>query len=315
MDIEHINMLFSYGTSFLITFLAIPKIIHFSGVFRLFDQAGDRAAHKGSIPIFGGMAIFAGIIFSLLFWADVAKIQFILVSLMVVFFVGVVDDLLSLSPFRKLIGQIVAILILVHLGGLRIDNMHGVLGIYELPFWISTLFTIFTVIVITNAFNLIDGVDGLAGGLGIISSCCFGVVALLMNEHDIAIIAFSLVGALLAFLKFNFPPAKIFMGDTGSLLVGMTLAILAVNLIQKGLVTETIQLHNKGPLLAVVFLAIPLFDSLRVFIVRTSKGIGPLSAGRDHIHHALLDLEFGHKKTTITLSLLSLVLISCSFFY
>ena len=314
MDTEHIDMLFSYGTSFLITFLAIPKIIHFSGVFRLFDQAGDRAAHKGSIPIFGGIAIFSGIIFSLLFWADIEKIQFILVSLLVVFFVGVIDDLLSLSPFRKLIGQIIAVLILVHLGGIRIDNMHGVLGIYELPFWISTLFTIFTVIVITNAFNLIDGVDGLAGGLGIISSCCFGVVALLMNEHDIAIIAFSLVGALLAFLKFNFPPAKIFMGDTGSLLVGMTLAILAVNLIQKGLVTETIQLHNKGPLLAVVFLAIPLFDSLRVFIVRTSKGIGPLSAGRDHIHHALLDLEFGHKKTTITLSLLSLVLISCSFF-
>ncbi|MEC9209674.1 MAG: MraY family glycosyltransferase [Bacteroidota bacterium] len=308
------NFLFAFLTSLIITYVSIPKIIFFAHKFRLADVPGKRASHEVSVPIFGGVAIFIGIILSLLFWTDIYNIQFIILSFVIVFFLGIIDDLLGLTPYKKLIGQIFAILIVIYFGDIQIDSMHGVLGVYELPDYVATLFTIFVVIVIINGFNLIDGVDGLAGGLGIISSCCFGIVALLMNQNDIAIISFSLLGALLAFLKFNFPPAKIFMGDTGSLLVGMTLSVLSINLIQNGLATETIQLYNKGPLLAVVFLAIPLFDSLRVFIVRASKGIGPLSAGRDHIHHALLDLEFGHKKTTLTLYLLSLVLISSSYF-
>mgnify|MGYP002844214534 FL=1 len=127
-------------------------------------------------------------------------------------------------------------------------------------------------------------------------------------------IAFSLMGSLLAFLRYNFHPARIFMGDTGSLLVGMILSVLAINIIRYGLVTETFHLPNKGPLLAIVFLAIPLFDSLRVFIVRVSEGRNPLSAGRGHIHHALLDLGIGHKRTAVVLYLVSFFLILISFF-
>jgi len=298
----------------MITYFAIPKVIFFAQKFRLSDVAGKRASHEGSVPIFGGIAIFSGIIFSLLFWAELANIQFIIASFLIVFFVGVIDDLLSLTPLRKLVGQLFSILIVIYFGEIQIDNMHGVLGIYELPDIIATLFTGFVVIVITNGFNLIDGVDGLACGIGIISSVCFGIVALLMNQLDIAMIAFSLMGSLLAFLRYNIHPAKIFMGDTGSLVVGMILSVLAINVIRYGLVVETIKLPNKGPLLAIVFLAIPLFDSLRVFVVRASKGKRPLSPGRDHIHHALLDLGFGHIKTTLSLYLISLLLIFGSYF-
>ena len=134
-----------------------------------------------------------------------------------------------------------------------------------------------------------------------ISSFSFGVIALLMGQSDMAIVAFTLMGSLLAFLKYNFYPAKIFMGDTGSLVVGLILSILAINIIRYGLVTETIKLPNKGPLLAIVILAIPLFDSLRVFVARIIKRRHPLSAGRGHIHHALLSLGFGHKKTSFIL--------------
>jgi len=298
----------------MITYFAIPKVIFFAQKFRLSDVAGKRASHEGSVPIFGGIAIFSGIIFSLLFWTELASIQFIIASLLIVFFVGVIDDLLSLTPFKKIIGQIISILIVIYLGEIQIDNMHGVLGVYELPDIIATLFTGFVVIVITNGFNLIDGVDGLACGVGIISSFCFGIIALLMNQLDMAMIAFSLMGALLAFLKYNFHPARIFMGDTGSLVVGMILSVLAINIIRHGLVTENFGLPNKGPLLAIVFLAIPLFDSLRVFIVRLSVGRNPLSPGRGHIHHALLDLGFGHIRTTFTLYLVSLLLICGSYF-
>ena len=308
------NILFAFLTSLIITYVAIPKVIFFAEKFRLADVPGERASHETSVPIFGGIAIFSGVIFSLLFWGMLDSMQFILVSFVVVFFVGVIDDLLSLSPFRKLLGQIIAILLVIYLGEIQIDSMHGVLGVQDLPDLIATLFTVFVVIVITNAFNLIDGVDGLASGIGFISSFCFGVVSLLMKQYDMAMIAFSLMGSLLAFLKYNFHPARIFMGDTGSLLIGMTLSVLAINLIDTGLVTDTIHLPNKGPLLAIVFLAIPLFDSLRVFIVRISGGRHPLHPGRGHIHHALLDLGFGHKKSTLILYVFSFFIAGFSYF-
>jgi UDP-GlcNAc:undecaprenyl-phosphate GlcNAc-1-phosphate transferase len=308
------DIIFSLITAFLITYVAIPKVIFFSEKLRLLDEAGIRASHKGSVPIFGGIAIFTGIIFSLLFWADIENIQYLLVSILIVFFVGVIDDLLELSPLKKLVGQVMATLIIIFLGDLKIDNMHGVLGVYDLPIWLGTLFTIFVVIVITNGFNLIDGVDGLAAGIGVISSFSFGVIALLMDQSDMAIVAFTLMGSLLAFLKYNFYPAKIFMGDTGSLVVGMILSILAINIIRYGLVTETIKLPNKGPLLSIVILAIPLFDSLRVFVARIIKRRNPLSAGRGHIHHALLSLGLGHKKTSFILYLFTISMIVFSYF-
>ena len=314
MFISDLNIIFSFITAFVITYVAIPKVMFFAEKLRLFDEAGIRASHKGSVPIFGGIAIFSGIIFSLLFWADIENIQFILVSILIVFFVGVIDDLLVLSPTKKIVGQIISVLILVFLQELQIDNMHGVLGIYELPDWVSVFFTIFVVIVITNGFNLIDGVDGLAGGVGVIASFSFGIIALFMKQTEMAIIAFTLMGALLGFLKYNFHPAKIFMGDTGSLVVGIILSVLAINSIRYGLVTDTIKLPNKGPLLAIVILAIPLFDSLRVFVARIIKGRHPLSPGRGHIHHALLNLGFGHKYTSLALYFFSLVLILFSYF-
>ena len=314
MIISELNIFFSLITAFSITYVAIPKVIFFAEKLRLFDEAGIRASHKGSVPIFGGIAIFSGIIFSLLFWADIENIQFILVSILIVFFVGVIDDLLVLSPFKKIVGQVIATSVIIFLGDLQIDNMHGVLGIYDLPIWIGALFTIFVVIVITNGFNLIDGVDGLAAGVGVISSFSFGVIALLMEQSDVAMVAFTLMGALIGFLRYNLFPAKIFMGDTGSMVVGMILSVLAINSIEYGLVTETIKLPNKGPLLAIAILAIPLFDSLRVFVARIIKGRHPLSPGRGHIHHALLNLGFGHKKTSLILYFFAILLIVFSYF-
>lgn len=311
---SYYNIFFSLITAFFIALLAIPRLIDFAKKLNVFDNGGDRASHEGSTPFFGGIAIFTGVISSLLFWADIEEIQYILVSILIVFIVGLVDDIRQITAFKKLIGQIIATLILIFCADVQIDNMHGVLGVYDLPIWASLSFTIFVVIVITNGFNLIDGVDGLAGGIGLISSLSFGAIALIMEQNDMALIAFTLSGALLAFLRYNFNPAKIFMGDTGSLVVGMTLSVLAINTIKFGLITEDFKLPNKGPLMAIVFLAIPLFDSLRVFIVRASKGVGPFSPGRDHIHHALLDLGFGHKRTALILYFISVLLIFGSYF-
>ena len=309
MIIPDLNIIYSLITAFLVTFLAIPKLIDFAQKLELLDNGGDRASHHGSTPFFGGIAIFMGVVCSLLFWSDIENIQYILVSILIVFIVGLIDDLRQITAFKKLIGQIIATLILIFLGDLQIESMHGVLGVYDLPIWASLPFTIFVVIVIINGFNLIDGIDGLAGGIGLISSLSFGGIALIMEQTDMALIAFTLSGALVGFLKFNTFPARIFMGDTGSLVVGMILSVLALNCIKFGLVTETHSLPHIGPLLAISLLAIPLFDSLRVFVVRAINGKGTLTAARDHVHHALINLGAGHKYTSFLLYIVAVIII------
>ena len=310
MIIPYLNIFYSFISALLICYIAIPKLIYFAQKLKLLDTAGDRSSHKVSTPFFGGIAIFTGVICSLLLWSDnVENIQFILLSILIVFIVGLIDDLRAISAFKKLIGQILATLVLIFLGDLQIDSMHGVLGVHDLPIWASVSFTIFVVIVIINGFNLIDGIDGLAGGLGLISSLSFGVIAIIIGQVDIALIAFSLSGALVGFLRFNIFPARIFMGDTGSLVVGMILSVLAINCIKYGLVNENYSLPQIGPLLAISFLAVPLFDSLRVFIVRAINGNGTLTAARDHVHHAFIDLGVGHKYTSLILFSVSAIII------
>ena len=314
MIIPYLNIFYSFISALLICYIAIPKLIYFAQKLKLLDTAGDRSSHKVSTPFFGGIAIFTGVICSLLLWSDnVENIQFILLSILIVFIVGLIDDLRAISALKKLIGQILATLVLIFLGDLQIDSMHGVLGVHDLPIWASVSFTIFVVIVIINGFNLIDGIDGLAGGLGLISSLSFGVIALIIGQVDIALIAFSLSGALVGFLRFNIFPARIFMGDTGSLVVGMILSVLAINCIKYGLVNENYSLPQIGPLLAISFLAVPLFDSLRVFIVRAINGNGTLTAARDHVHHAFIDLGVGHKYTSLILFSVSAIIIVLTF--
>ncbi len=311
-----INIFFGFFTSFLITYLIIPKIIQFAEKRRLYDNPGVRASHEKSIPVFGGIGIFSGVSFALLFWGigmeEIGNIQFLLSAIIVIFFVGIIDDLLSLTPSKKMMGQIIAILIVIFLAEVKITDMHGVWGVFNLPSWIGLLFTIFTVIVITNAYNLIDGIDGLAAGIGIIAAITFGLLAFFASHFEMAILAFSLAGALFAYIRYNFYPAKIFMGDTGSLVVGFILAILAIDLIKTGVIVNEITFINKGPLLAISILSIPLFDSLRVFVVRVLKGKSPLYADRNHIHHALLDLGFSHKQTAIIIYIASIILILIS---
>ncbi len=304
------SFFFSWVTSFLITYLYIPKIIEFANRFKLYDKKNTRSIHDRKVPAFGGLAIFAGILISCMFWCQMSNIQFFLVGLAMIFFVGLVDDFLDLSPIKKLLGQIFAIYIVIHYSGICINNFHGVLGIYEIPGYVSIPFTIFTFIVITNAYNLIDGIDGLAGGIGIIAAISFSTLSFLAENYNFTIIGLTLVGSLMAFMKYNFFPAKIFMGDTGSLLVGFILSVLAVNTIEAGFVSTNINFPNKGPFLAIGILALPLFDSLRVFMVRLIKyKRNPLSADRRHFHHVIFRINKSQKNTVFTIYFTSIILL------
>ncbi|MBL0341526.1 MAG: undecaprenyl/decaprenyl-phosphate alpha-N-acetylglucosaminyl 1-phosphate transferase [Bacteroidetes bacterium] len=300
-----INIAFACITAFVITFLAIPSIIKVAIIKNLFDEPGERKSHKSSIPTLGGLAIFAGVVFSFTFWSsgfDFQNGQYIIAAIIVMFFIGIKDDIIELTPEKKLYGQLISAVIIVLFANIRLTNLFGIFGIYEIPYWISILLSIFTILTIVNAFNLIDGIDGLAAGIGAIASFAFGLWFYNYNQIALSILSFTLFSSLLAFLVYNFSPANIFMGDTGSLIVGLILAILALNFIQLSFTSPPYAFpFRSSPAMAIAILIIPLFDTLRIFIIRILNKKSPFKADRNHMHHVLLDMGLSHRGVSITL--------------
>ncbi len=295
-------ILIGISLAFAITFYSIPVIINVSKTKKLFDEPDERKIHIEPIPSLGGVGIFAGFIVALLFSVSVSQtpeLQYLIAAAMVIFFLGVKDDILILTPLKKFLGQVLAALIIIYKGHVVITSMHGFLGIGEMPLMVSYAFTFFTIIVITNSFNLIDGIDGLAGGLGLLISIVFGIFFFANNNIQYAATSFCLSGALIGFLIFNFPPAKIFMGDTGSMLIGLVCSVLSIKFIEMGSNTNIPYPVLGAPAVAFAILMVPLFDTLRVFSLRILKGRSPFSPDRNHIHHMLLDMDMKH--LTITL--------------
>ncbi len=308
-----LNITLASITAFAITFLAIPSIIRVSIIKNLFDEPGERKAHTSSIPTLGGLAIFAGVVFSYTFWSaglDYTGTQYIIASIIVMFFIGIKDDIVHLTAHKKLYGQILAAIIITFFANIRITSMYGILGITQIPYWFSVTLTIFTILVIINAYNLIDGIDGLAGGIGAIASFTFGLWFYNYNQLSLCILSFSLFSALLAFLVYNFSPANIFMGDTGSLVVGLLLAILTINFIELSYESMPYAFpYRSSPAMAIAILIYPLIDTLRVFIIRLMKKRSPFSADRNHLHHFLIDMGLTHRETSLTLYLINIAFI------
>ena len=215
---------------------------------------------------------------------------------------GLKDDLSGVNSRTKFFIQFIVAAILVLPGNIRLSSMYGVFGIYDLPYWPSITLSILTIILIVNAFNLIDGIDGLAGVTGILTNGCFAALFIYMHQYDLAAVSLAMVGAILGFLKFNFTPAKIFMGDTGSMLIGLISVVMAIKFIELNKFTALKSPDVfSAPALAVAILIGPIFDTLRVFILRISAGVSPFTADRKHIHHRMLTLGFTHLQTTLIL--------------
>ncbi len=302
------TLLLAFG----ITFYAIPVIINVAEVKHLFDVPDERKIHKKPIPSLGGLGIFAGFIMAMLvtipFKNNLASFQYIVAACMVVFFVGIKDDILIITPLKKFLGQFLAAGILVFKGDILLSNMHGILGIYELSTPIAYCLTVFTIVVITNAFNLIDGVDGLAGSIGSLVCMALGLYFTINGNIEYGCMAFALMGALIAFLIFNFSPAKIFMGDTGSLILGLIASVLIIKFIEIAPAAPVLALQS-APAVGFAILFIPLFDTLRVFSTRILHGKSPFTPDRNHIHHILLDKGLSHRMVSLSLVFANLVMI------
>jgi len=218
------------------------------------------------------------------------------------FFIGIKDDIIELTASKKFYGQLVAAIIIVFFADIKVTNLFGIFGIYEIPYWFSVIFSLFTILTIINAFNLIDGIDGLAAGIGAIASFAFGLWFYNYNQIPLCILSFTLFSSLLAFLVYNFSPANIFMGDTGSLIVGLILSVLAINFIQLSFASPPYAFpFRSSPAMAIAILIIPLLDTMRIFIVRMLQGKSPFKADRGHMHHFLLDMGLSHRGVSITL--------------
>jgi UDP-N-acetylmuramyl pentapeptide phosphotransferase/UDP-N-acetylglucosamine-1-phosphate transferase len=298
------KILLAASIAFIITFAAIPVIIQVSDAKKLFDIPDERKVHLTPIPSLGGLGIFAGFIMACLVTINIdtaAEFQFFFAAALVIFFLGLKDDILVISPIKKFIGQLIAAFLIIFKGGIIIHSMHGFMGIYELPEVISIALTYFTVIVVINSINLIDGVDGLAGSLGLLSCFVFGVYFYYTGHQPYATMAFAVVGSLLGFLIFNHSPARIFMGDTGSLMLVLVNAILAIHFINVAANPVSNFPVQSSPAMGIAILMVPLFDTLRVFSLRILNRRSPFSPDRNHVHHLLLDRGFSHSAVTYTL--------------
>jgi UDP-GlcNAc:undecaprenyl-phosphate GlcNAc-1-phosphate transferase len=271
----------------------------------LFESLDDRKKHKHQIPTMGGIGIFAGIYFSFILFGNDSisyQMRFVLASSMLLFFTGFFDDLIEISASKKLLIQISAAL-LISYGGMRFNSLFGLFGIEEIPVWCQYLTTVIFVVLITNAYNLVDGIDGLAGSLGMLSSLIFGSIFILQHQTELALLSFCMAGALLGFLVYNFNPAKIFMGDTGSLIVGFLLAIHAINCLAiNNLTPGSIVI---SPSLVVAILFVPVYDVARVSMIRILTGYSPFRPDRNHVHHMIMSQGFGQRVTAMIILIIN----------
>ena len=311
-------------TAFFVTVFGMPNLIKVAKLKRLVDDPEDpRKIHHRSVPTIGGVMIYFVILTNGFFWLSLGETpsresfqqySVLLTCMTVVFAMGLKDDLIGMSASKKLMVHLIAGALLVTVGGFRIEGFGGLFGIEEMPETISTIFSLFVYIVIVNAWNLIDGIDGLAGGYSAIAMAAFSAWFLLTGQIPAAILSLTILGATLGFLVFNFAPARIFLGDCGSLVLGVVGYALATNVIQTpGEAIPEVFSQLSRPTLAMAILAYPLVDTLRVFFLRAIRGISPFHPDQNHMHHRLMMKYKSHRKTAIFVYFYSFVFIGLAF--
>jgi len=276
-----------------------------------FDSSGHHKIHSSFTPTMGGIAIFIGAGISLamcLSFSELVALRFFLISIGIMFIIGLRDDALALTPLQKLTTQFLPIFILVFMEGTKIVSTYGAMGDYVFPDWLSILISIMVLVILTNAYNLIDGLDGLAGAIGFIILGFYGTWFYLTGHSDLASIALCFAGALIAFLFFNWQPSKIFMGDTGALTIGLLISYFTIHFIDINyhLPVGNAYRFNASITTALCIAIIPIFDTVRVIIIRLRNGQSPFKADKNHIHHQFLKLGFSHARSVLFIVVISI---------
>ncbi len=315
----NLKLFLCFCLAFGISFFLVPSIVTIAKAKSLFDEPNHRTSHLHKTPTLGGLAIFNGVAISLLIFfdfSDFPKFQYTVAGLLIIFFTGFKDDIIGINPLKKLIAQLIAVLITIIFGRIFITNLHGFLGVWEINYHIGILITLVVIVGITNCFNLMDGIDGLAASLGMLVSITFGAWFYLVGEYNWAIMAAALVGALLAFFYFNVygKRNKIFMGDTGALLLGFIMAVMAIKFNELNISLQGPWAMRAAPAVSIGIMMVPVYDTIRVFLTRILKNKYPFSPDKTHIHHYLLQLGLSHFQSTMILVLASICFIVISWY-
>jgi len=302
--------------AFLLTYLTIPKIIGVVEYKRLMDDPNKRSSHKSKTPTLGGIAFFYCLIFALFFIKDKAEFGeaiYIIPGLTILFIVGLKDDMVVLSPGSKLVAQIGAVAFILVNPSFTIESLNGFLNIFEIPYYLYFILAGFLMLTIINSYNLIDGIDGLASIVGIVIMVIYTTIFYLSEEYFFALIAITMNACLMAFFGFNVSSdKKIFMGDTGSLIVGFIISVLTLKFL--ALKPESYEglpfLLENAPLIAISILIVPLFDTARVFTIRIANKKGPFSPDRNHVHHVLIDFwGLSHKQASFIIGCFNIMFV------
>ncbi len=315
INVFYFKLIFGFITAFFLTYIAIPKIIRVSYRKNLMDEPIKRSSHIKKVPNLGGLAIFfaVSIAASVFSYELFGRFIFLFASMVILMFTGLMDDILVVAPDKKLYAQILTATMLVLGSDIRISNFFGVLGIYQLNYFISIGFTIFFFIIFINSFNLIDGIDGLAGGITIAVCLAFAYSFYALNDLQMVVFAFTIIGSILAFLYFNLSKKfKIFMGDTGSLLLGFLIAFMTIKFLH--LVLEEKPYLPTAPAIAVAILIIPIIDTLSVTFIRLKNGHSPMKADKNHLHHKFLSVGLSHQQTALILIIVNILVLIVTYF-
>ena len=302
--------------SFLLVYLTIPKIIGVVEYKRLMDDPNQRSSHSRRTPTLGGVSFFFTIIIALFFiknWHEHTEDIFIIPGLTILFIVGLKDDMVVLSPGSKLIAQVIAIAFILVNDSFGIESLNGFLNIYEIPYYLYLVIGGFLMLTIINSYNLIDGIDGLASIVGIVIMVIYTTIFYLSKEYFFALIAITMNACLMAFFGFNISSSKkIFMGDTGSLIVGFIISVLTLKFLalEPTAYGELPFLLENAPLIAISILIVPLFDTARVFAIRLANKRGPFSPDRNHVHHVLIDFwGLSHKQASFIIGCFNIIFV------
>lgn len=302
----HVTALLIFLIAFVVSLIAIPSIIKVAKEKSLYDRPiENRKIHTDSIPNLGGVAIFLGFYFSVLMFrilCDSTELSALCAASVLLFFVALKDDLISTAPKIRLFYQFIIALIIVWVGGIFFQNIPFFEADHALSRITNMIASLVFIVAIINAYNFIDGIDGLAGSLAVFGLLVFGFVFFEYGELSYAYLSLALAGSTLGFLLFNIHPAKIFMGDIGSMLLGVFMAVMAIKLANmEPLRLGLIPIRHPASL-SMAILIIPVMDMLTVIIIRLYLRLSPFNADKRHTHHRLLGL--GLNQHGVTLSLL-----------
>ncbi len=303
------NLFIVFILSLFLTIALIPVFKRVAFRVNLMDKPDFRKVHVQPMPRSGGISMALGALVPVMLWVTVDyEIQPILVGCGVIVFFGLLDDIKDLKYTHKLMAQIAGTLVVMHWGGIRIHYLGNLVSTdFELPYLVSLGLTLFYIVGVTNAINLSDGLDGLAGGISMLSFIGIGLLAYQCGNMALTLMSGAVIGAILGFLRYNTHPATVFMGDTGSQMLGFLGAVFTLLLTQCGTPYSQVM-----PLFLIGF---PILDTLTVMVERIAKGRSPFKPDKNHFHHKLMKLGLYHSESVTTIYLLQALFIGCAFVF